>query len=499
MGGDQGPGPSDIEDVERMCSDELRTIDQLERELRKYTKDLAELAEREEDAQRDSERRVNEAERQTADLNWLVSTLRSEAERLSEELKQREDESGKLEGQRAVQQAEERAAVAAVGQGLTSDATDIVFAGDDLARALRSREIRLRELEDRELSAEDVRRQNKEDQVRLAEEHRQLTEEGAAIFEKLEKEIQETQSEAEGLNAEVKGLCTQRREFESRNRQLRSEQEALRMRESDLKHEERALQEDLRQVQVAHQNAVADIAVYTLPFAVQGSDIQLQKLDEAMMLLKAHASFLGDDFEFYKEVFHMYDSVPADAFSVAFDFVREYVWSAYGDQVAGDRWCLVGRMVEVHYDEVEHLLSALKQMVASFDQLDSASKRQLPCATEVIRNSSHLVHLAQQCTEKFRERIEECEQQKAREEAAKAERIRRSLERSRVRSRNVAQRFEYGLPIDGTPQRAYRRESSTPVTQQPPQSAPKLAPLESRHEEALPEPPDPTTSPYIEG
>lgn len=155
------------------------------------------------------------------------------------------------------------------------------------------------------------------------------------------------------------------------------------------------------------------------------------------------------------------------------------MWAAHGRQHSGQRWQL-SPTHESRYDEVEHLLSALKQLVAAFDMMDGATKQQVPCAGDVIRNSSHLVRLAKENADKFAEMVEAKEERRAEEEAARKSRQRSVLQRYRERDRRSLR------PIDVPPAERYpsasgaqrRVPSATASTAQRPPS-PKLRPLTS--------------------
>eukprot|EP01062_Namystynia_karyoxenos_P030763 TRINITY_DN22903_c0_g1_i1.p1 TRINITY_DN22903_c0_g1~~TRINITY_DN22903_c0_g1_i1.p1 ORF type:complete len:542 (+),score=188.07 TRINITY_DN22903_c0_g1_i1:91-1626(+) len=485
------PEQLEAERLELQCEDQLRTIDDLAREVRRLAVELDGLTKREEDAQREADRQQNASERQNALQERFIGTLEKELERLLRELEVKAKDCRVLEEHRAQQLAAEDSAMQSATTGVAADGSS-ALPGDDLARVLRSRELRLRELEDRELSAEDVRRANLQEQQRLAEEHRQLTAEASEYMARVERQMVESQSLSDKLNGDVQRLSAEKRDKQAWNDRVATEQETLRLRLREFEREKQALEQELLQVMRERDEGAGDLKSRIYPATVQGSQEQLMKLEEVMMLLKANAVQVGDDHQFLGEVFRAYAdappqephfaSAPMEAYCTAFDYIQEYVWAAHGQQRLGERWVLLATH-EPRYDEVEQLLSALKQMVAAFDMMDTATKRQIPCAADVLRNSSHLVRLAHENSVKFAEMVESREDQRREEERARSQRVRRSLELSRRRNR------QHTSWAQSAERDSVRRNSSGALgaPQQRQTTSPRLQPLEPRRDLGAPQ------------
>ena len=135
-------------------------------------------------------------------------------------------------------------------------------------------------------------------------------------------------------------------------------------------------------------------------------------------------------------------------------------------------------MYEARYDEVEALLSSIKQMIACYDLLGPQQKRRIERSLDIVHNASHLQRMAVDNTQKFAEMVEARDVQKREDQEKKEARVKMSLERQRLKT--AKRKKETDLHPSERPQRSASAMSTiTSVSKQTQirSASPRLAPI----------------------
>ena len=275
--------------------------------------------------------------------------------------------------------------------------------------------------------------------------------------------MRERQLKSDAVTAQYKHLLARCAEAEQRRAAARHAREQKAAYHAECVATSRKLEDDLQRTLAARDREAAALAQGIAEVAAAaaasgaggGGDAAAAaaigaRLDEAMMALKGVGVSVRDDYAFCGDVFEAWADAEgaSEGFQVAYRYLEEYVAEAHGAQVAGERWRLAAAH-EARYDEVEALLSAVKQMVVCYDMLGPVQRRRLAdgagggggspsIALCVVHNGAHLQRMAAENAEKFAEMVEAREARKRELEAERAARVRATLQRSRVASASSA-------------------------------------------------------------
>eukprot|EP01065_Artemidia_motanka_P035231 TRINITY_DN4313_c0_g1_i1.p1 TRINITY_DN4313_c0_g1~~TRINITY_DN4313_c0_g1_i1.p1 ORF type:complete len:532 (+),score=149.40 TRINITY_DN4313_c0_g1_i1:53-1648(+) len=370
--------------------------------------------------QADQAKRLAEAERELRDL------LR-DREAKEQQLASLDSDLHLLTGQQQASEREAQAVPAASGD-------------ESLLRTLRTleeREQRVRELERQLLDAEDLRVHGSQALRSLLREHEDLSGIQGKYYQSVEQEMLDNQRVSDTLTRQLRELqvvrqscCEMRRK--AHEEKVRGEEYYAQLADvkAGLDTQLRRAQQQLRRAEESYAVATEDMFG---PHAEPAQ--QLVRLEEMMMLLKATAISLWTDLEFIGEVNERASQVEGEtesmrglaSFSDAFCYVREVLEEHHGALPTGERWGL--KSVELPYDCVETLLSALKQLVTCYDMMSDAAKAAIPFSREIILNSRQLVEVTRESMRKYREIEHAREEEQAELDRAKEERKRERLAR----------------------------------------------------------------------
>eukprot|EP01063_Lacrimia_lanifica_P012462 TRINITY_DN19109_c0_g1_i1.p1 TRINITY_DN19109_c0_g1~~TRINITY_DN19109_c0_g1_i1.p1 ORF type:complete len:493 (+),score=214.70 TRINITY_DN19109_c0_g1_i1:84-1562(+) len=451
-----------VRQLECMHQANTTAIDKFHDELRHYTMILAQGQKEDDDEQAQADQQWVEVEKAKAEQEWIILALQNELNALEERREHNATVAGELRqmAETTMQQ----------GGDLAED--------DELINVVEARETHLRGMEDRAVWVEDMVEDRKVEAGQLETEHAALVRSGAHYFSETEYILRELQQASDERTAEQRSLLQRKAGLEAEVRALTDAKDHVQRYHDECDALKRTLELDL-----AQNSSDRDAASYHLnqmlveALGEKGSDEMLRKLDEIMMGLKAHAIQLHHDHAFTEDVYLLMNTpeLALDGFHVAFQYVEEYVTAVYGEQAAGERWRL-DQSHETRYDEVEALLSSLKQLVICYDAMQTAQKRRIEVAFIVVRNATHLNRLAVDTSVKFAEMLEARERQKQRDAEARQERVKRTLARNREQS--ARRRAAVDIP---PAERA--SQAAQPMAQHAPgpkrDASPKLAPRQS--------------------
>ena len=375
----------------------------------------------EEDAQTAADDRWVEGEKAKAEQEWLIKALGEEQSSLLNELTQKTERYEEIR----------KALLSEVGLD------EMPEDDEQLAAVLQSREAVLREFEDRALSADEMKEKNDKTIAELEEQYRTLASESTRFFTESEATMQERQQESDDITNLYKDLLRQKEAAAEHLSLGRQSFDSQREHHREAEIQKAQLEETLEYVTVDRdQEAIRITGELTNQLGDPASGCRVQKMEEVMMLLKAVSINCSADYQFTGEVNQLWSS-PEDSlngFLIAFRYLEDYIYSAYGEQPRGQRWMLSG-LHDARYDEVEALLSSVKQLVICYDHMHMSQKRRVYISEDIIRNAAHLRRLAEESSVKFKEMITAREERKAQIELEKQQKIKQALERSRLNSR----------------------------------------------------------------
>eukprot|EP01061_Rhynchopus_euleeides_P010964 TRINITY_DN20532_c0_g1_i2.p1 TRINITY_DN20532_c0_g1~~TRINITY_DN20532_c0_g1_i2.p1 ORF type:complete len:544 (+),score=233.93 TRINITY_DN20532_c0_g1_i2:202-1632(+) len=466
---DEADVQAEISGLEAVHDQNVLRIDALQREMRAISMQLVRLAQEEEDAQALADQRWVDAERTKAEQEWFVKALQDEYEGLCATLREKEDSEEEIRRTHA-------GALSAEVEGDDLDAP--------LVAVLCSKEEHLRDLEDRHIDADDLLRRTAEELHDLQVEHDTIVKSASRFFAASQTEMQERELRREAVQQELKQLTAQKAELDSKRHHVRANKAQAEAYHAECVALNRKLEDDLQRIVAARDREAAGLdRLLVETMGEEGSPERLAKLDEAMMVLKGLGINVYTDYAFCGDAFSVWGD-PEQAlggFHVAFAYLADYIEAVHGRQLRNTRW----RFTSVHearYDEVEALLSSLKQMVACYDVMGGQQKRRIECSLDIIHNASHLQRMAVENAQKFSEMVEAREVQKQEEAAERAERVKQTLERNRLRTSK--KRAVTDLPPSERPHRSVSGVSAHTATthasrekQQPRSASPRLAPI----------------------
>eukprot|EP01063_Lacrimia_lanifica_P014461 TRINITY_DN21038_c0_g1_i1.p1 TRINITY_DN21038_c0_g1~~TRINITY_DN21038_c0_g1_i1.p1 ORF type:complete len:474 (+),score=239.41 TRINITY_DN21038_c0_g1_i1:84-1505(+) len=297
---------------------------------------------------------------------------------------------------------------------------------------LEQQESHVRALEGRIISCEDARLEGAETLDALLHEHEGLNSVQGEYYQSVHGEMVDNQAHADELTGQLQQLVEQKQALAEKRREHLEDRASTEAHYQELSDVKGVLESDLKTVQGSLAAAEQQLTVYMegLLGVKAGPAKLFCKMEETMMLLKAAAVNLHADFSFIGEVnakASMLSSYAADAanpidrglqsFCDAYAYIRDQVEQLHGPQAPGERWVVRG--AEVPLEVVEPMLSALKQLVTCYDMIPDQSKLSIPCAKEIMINTTHLVNLTHETSVKYveMERVRE-------EEAAMMDRAR---------------------------------------------------------------------------
>eukprot|EP00756_Hemistasia_phaeocysticola_P033737 Hpha_TRINITY_DN16480_c6_g3::TRINITY_DN16480_c6_g3_i1::g.163754::m.163754 len=373
-----------------------------------------------------------EVDRARENLDEALECSRKEKEALEEELLRKGQEEQELEQKLAEEEENE----AKSGPRATmSEASRTLH----LLNELEEKERLMRELERKEVHKDEILEDAKKTFESLVKENddlRVITTEEIREAERCREMSLQDRGE---LLAEYDTLQERYRDQDRKTGDLRDQRLGEESYYAQLLQVQSALEADLRSSREGMRQAELELADRERRDAGD-EDLELMRLEDVMMLLKAAAVSLGDDHQFIGLVCQKVLEVEEgefrglDAFSQAFAFVRRYVEETLGPQPDGVRWGPAEggetNWGSVPYEAVEVLLSALKQMVVCFDMMYEEGKRAVTFSREIVLNSGHLLSLIQETVCKYKEielareaeaarLLEEEQERKRRQEAKK--------------------------------------------------------------------------------
>eukprot|EP01062_Namystynia_karyoxenos_P003290 TRINITY_DN11171_c0_g1_i1.p1 TRINITY_DN11171_c0_g1~~TRINITY_DN11171_c0_g1_i1.p1 ORF type:complete len:539 (+),score=231.07 TRINITY_DN11171_c0_g1_i1:101-1618(+) len=428
------------------------TVNKLREAQTLLTKAMAEEA----DGRDGYERGVEAAEQRNADLEVGVRRLQVEVEDATSKLAELAQLERQLHARR-----EESAAAAERCERVNAE--DSVLSGDPedwvaWLQEVEGREVDLRDLEDRMLGVEELIEKQMLELEQLRGEAAALQREGpGADTLELEKQRQVAQA----LQRTLHKLQQRRDEAARKREKLRGQVGEIEAQAAELAEEQAGLQQRL-EAELLAQDRTEQALGRELEAAnsAQQSEEQYRQLEEAMMLVKAAAINLALDTGFISDVCATYrcgaapggpsaaasdsgSAAPppapspspgpergpsaAEGFDAAFSFLRHHITRVHGPQREGDRWLLRHPERAPEADEVEGLLSAVKQMVVCFDAMHSDARRRVPLAREVTRNGTNIREMAFDLTARYGQLVEARQAQEEVERKAQQERARRAV------------------------------------------------------------------------
>ncbi|KAJ9436057.1 hypothetical protein DIPPA_34600, partial [Diplonema papillatum] len=293
------------------------------------------------------------------------------------------------------------------------------------------REMRLRNLEDKVIDADELADRQSKALEKLRQEHATLTELKQKSCRSAEEELNESKKVSETMGRTLEKLNERLELARKRSAMSHKKVSELQADHERLEGERDHLTAELRRIQSEKGAQVTELdSTVDKLLGAHGSDTRLENLEDVMLILKAIAINLAEDVAFINSVHEKYSECeehtsvtrrtigtanPVQALSgfiAGYTYVRQYVTSIHGAQREGDAWILEPD-VEPTYDEVETLYTALKQLAICYDMMPTTKKREIPMARELIRNSTNLNNLAAVCAMKHRELVAERERREA--------------------------------------------------------------------------------------
>eukprot|EP01060_Flectonema_neradi_P021706 TRINITY_DN2957_c5_g1_i1.p1 TRINITY_DN2957_c5_g1~~TRINITY_DN2957_c5_g1_i1.p1 ORF type:complete len:490 (+),score=140.53 TRINITY_DN2957_c5_g1_i1:93-1562(+) len=381
--------------------DNRNGIDSLMKSLREAEGQLQEAIQQEADCRADVKVRQMEADKLMATQDKKIATLDKELQALVAQRDEKDKSLHKLE-------ADLQGALARVSQSghTTHDAEQLL----QQLQELEEREKHLRKLENRLICCEELRLEGSKTLEALRREHDQLGQVQGQYYQGVRGQMEDNQRVADQLTIQLKELTDKREHLLSTSRETataKQQNEELYQQLTDVK---AVLEADLKKSQTAMSRGEQELNHYmsellghnTPPYKL------FCKMEETMMLLKAAAINLDSDHAFIGEINEKAGFVSPEieyrglqSFCDAFRYIKGQVECHFGVQPEHERWILSGD--EIVFEEVEPLLSALKQLVTCYDMMPDDAKLEIPFTKEIIRNSSHLLNLIQETALKYQE------------------------------------------------------------------------------------------------
>ena len=325
-------------------------------------------------------------------------------------------------------------------------------------------EVRLRGLEDSLLSVDELIADRAKALEKLRDAHCSLTEMTKVTCDNAFEELVQSKKFGESLQRTLSKLGLRRGDVQARHDRLQKRVSCSAESQADLEAEKSLLEETLRRNESLNRVAENELKLYVNELIGEDhSELRFEMLETTMNALKGVSVNIANDFFFIGEVHTEYAptstgthpvhgeamliafSNPINGMESAFSFVRDYVSSAHGKQRGSDRWTL-DYSLEPTYDEVENLLTALKQLSICYDMLPQTVRMCLQLSRAIVRNSENLLHLAKICTSKYAEAKETRALRDAELKLEKEERIRKA----------IAPKLPTPLQSAGPPQRKAR-------------------------------------------
>ena len=294
-----------------------------------------------------------------------------------------------------------------------------------------ARERVLRGLDDRLLNVDELITEQAQALDHLRDVHAALADVKKVQCDTALEELAESKKVAESLARTLSKLEARRDDAGARHAGVAAEVAALEARHLALTGVRRGLEDDLAEGREADAQLERALDAYVAELiGEEGTARRLEKLEESMHLLKGVAVNVAGDYFFIGDVHAAFGADGSagaeEGLLTALGYVRSYVVAAHGKQRHGDRW-VVDSAHEPSYDEVERLLTSVKQVAVCYDMLPVPARLELGCSRELIRNTNNLVHLARVGEAKYAEMRA---MQAARAEQARREReehVRRTI------------------------------------------------------------------------
>eukprot|EP01064_Diplonema_japonicum_P036897 TRINITY_DN8466_c0_g1_i1.p1 TRINITY_DN8466_c0_g1~~TRINITY_DN8466_c0_g1_i1.p1 ORF type:complete len:642 (+),score=208.30 TRINITY_DN8466_c0_g1_i1:34-1959(+) len=415
----------ECEDVEALHLEQLAQIDKVMLDLRESETELMQLVVQDAEYVEATEAKLKEVE-------VLDAIKQVETQELQDELNRLEAEAAATASEERQLTSRHNSLMSQVDRLERRIADEELLSGNqqtykETVALLTEREGRLRNLEDTILAVDDIIEDQTRALEKLRHEYAGLAEVRNMTCSSAEEELHESKKVADTLQRTLSRLLLRRDEARARHGGVRSTVASLDETISRMQETKRELEDELKE-----KTAVRDAAERSLDAYIEqviggtGTNTRLEKINEVMMLLKGKAVNLGLDHPFVGEVQEAYCGCPMEGFETGFNYVKAYIVAAHGEQRHNARWIL-DETKEPTYDEVESILTAVKQLVVCYDMMDNSTRRNLLITREVIRNGGNLVYLAEICSTKYAELMEERRVKQIEEEAERKLRIRRSI------------------------------------------------------------------------
>ena len=347
--------------------DNRNGIDSLMKSLREAEGQLQDAIQQEADCRADVKVRQMEADKMTGAQDKKITTLDRELQALVIQRDEKDRTLHKLE-------ADLQGALARVSQTghTTHDAEQLL----QQLQELEEREKHLRKLENRLICCEELRLEGSKTLDALRNEHEHLSQVQGTYYQSVRGQMEDNQRIADQLTLQLKDLSDKREHLSSTSRETAASKKQTEDLYQQLTNVKGVLETDLKKSQSAMARGEQELNLFMSELLGQHTPPYklFCKMEETMMLLKAAAINLDSDHSFIGEINDKAGFMSSDvdfrglqSFCDAFRYIRGQVECHYGVQPDHERWLLSGD--EIVFEEVEPLLSALKQLVTCYDMV----------------------------------------------------------------------------------------------------------------------------------